>query len=147
MVGEIFLIVLSGVAIFVAGQIFVKFAIDPINDFYKLTGEIGHSLIYYSNVYNNTRQAKPEAVEEAHRLFRRQSSDLFARAYAIPFLSVWATIHLLPPRNDVMKATSNLIGLSNGVHDTTDRAYEANMNRRMAIERQLRLQIYFDEYQ
>jgi hypothetical protein len=143
--GEVFLTVLSGVTVFVAGQIFIKFVIDPINDFYKLTGEIGHSLIYYANVYSNTKLAKPEAVEEADRLFRRQSSDLFARAYAIPLLSVWATVHLLPPRRDLMKAADNLIGLANGVHDTTDKAYEANMKRRMAIERQLRMQTDIDE--
>ena len=144
MVGEVFLTVLSGVAVFVAGQILVKFLIEPISEFYKLTGEIAHSLIYFADVYNNTKHAKPEAAEEAHRVFRRQSSDLFARIHAIPLFSLWATIHLLPLRRDVMRATDNLIGLSNGVLDTTERAYEANMKRRMAIERQLHIQTEID---
>ncbi len=139
MIGQVFLTVLSGVVVFVVGQIFVKFVIEPINEFYKLTGEIEHSLIYYANVYSNTKLA-PQETLEAHQLFRRLSCDLFAKMYAIPLFHVWAKLRFLPPREFVRQAGGNLIGLSKGVLDTSDRSYEANEKRRRAIEHQLRIE-------
>ncbi len=110
MIGQVFWTVLSGVTVYVAGQIFVKFVIDPIQEFRKLTGEIGHSLIYYANVYSNT-----SFCEEA-------------------------TLRLLPSRTDIIEAGSNLIGLANGVLDKNDTACERNNKRRKTLEHRLRLE-------
>jgi len=137
---KVLLTVLSGVVVYVAGQIFVKFVLEPIHEFYKLTGEIGHALIYYANVYTNTGLAERETLEEAHRLFRRQSCDLFARTYAIPIYSLWTKLRLIPPRKEVLEAGSDLIGLSNGVLDTSNRSIESNSKRRSRVERLLRIQ-------
>lgn len=140
MIGQVFWTVLSGVTVYVAGQIFVKFVIDPIQEFRKLTGEIGHSLIYYANVYSNTRFCEEATLLEAHNLFRRQSCELFAKTHVIPLYGVWATLRLLPSRTDIIEAGSNLIGLANGVLDKTDTACERNNKRRKTLEHRLRLE-------
>lgn len=140
MIGQVFWTVLSGVTVYVAGQIFVKFVIEPIQEFRKLTGEIGHSLIYYANVYSNTRFCDDAKLHEAHNLFRRLSCELFAKTHVIPLYGVWVTLRLLPSRADIIKAGSNLIGLANGVFDKTDTACERNEERRKALEHQLKLQ-------
>ena len=147
MIGQVFWTVLSGVTVFALGQIFVKFVIDPIQDFYKLTGEIGHSLIYYANVYSNMDVCDESTRKEAHETFRKHASELFMRTHMIPLYGLWAKLHLLPSRKNVNDANSSLIGLSNGclVTSGSDRSYESNRTRRTYIEKMLNLQTSVNE--
>ena len=139
MIGQVFLTVLSGVGVFVIGQIFVKFVIEPIQEFYKLTGQIGHSLIYYANVYSNTEVSPEPELKAAQETFRQHACDLHLRAHTIPLYGLWARIRLLPPRTNANAAGSNLIGLSNGVYDKSAKAGEMNDKSRQRIEALLNL--------
>ena len=83
-----------------------------------------------------------KGLDDAHEIFRKYASELFMRTHMIPLYRLWATLRLLPPRQDANRAGSSLIGLSNGVLDKSgsDRSYEANRTRRLNIEHMLNLQ-------
>jgi hypothetical protein len=138
---QVFWTILSGVTVYVLGQVFVKFVIDPIQNLYKLIGEVGHSLIYYANLYSNTQMCDKSQLQEAHDTLRRQSCQLFSSAYAIPGYGLWARLRLLPPYYDAQEAVGQLIGLSNGCLDTSNLAAERNSKRRRMLEQLLRLEM------
>src|SRR5712692_7002353 len=104
---QVFWTVFAGVCVYVLGQIFVKFFLEPLQEFYKLRGEIGHSLIFYANVFSSPSLAGAgdlndpnDPYRKAHETLRRQSAELFARTHVIPLFSLWSRLHLLPKRSD-----------------------------------------------
>ncbi len=116
MIGQVFLTVLSGVLVYVVGQVFVKFVIDPIQAFYKVIGEVGHTLIYYANVYCNTRSCNETLRQEASAALRRLSSQLYSTAYAIPWYGVWAKLRFLHPYKDIREASGYLHRTFDWIH-------------------------------
>lgn len=150
------LTILGGIAIFVGGQILIKFVIEPFYEQSRLIGEIANSLIYYGNVDEAVEQhyfqklqvvSKQENLEEAVRelmierykelirneshqlgeariVLRQQASQLMGRTNAIPFYGLWVLLSFgsLPTRRSVIKASQELIGLSNDTSNKTERA-------------------------
>lgn len=49
----VFFTVLSGVSIFVIGQLIVKLVLDPVHDLKKIIGQISHTLIERANIIAN----------------------------------------------------------------------------------------------
>ena len=142
MIGQVFWTVLSGVSVFVIGQLIVKLAIEPIHEYRKLCGEIADALIFYANVsvrYTNTGMPK-ELQEEAQRTYRRLAGQLYARAHVIRLYPVWSLVGLAPRRKDLAKASSNLIGLSNNVFDLSVDASRAKSEYRDDIKKFLDLE-------
>ena len=133
--------VFSGVAIFLAGQRLLKFFLEPMQDFYKLKGEIADSLIYYANVYLQPGQRPQQMMQEAHDTLRQNASALLAKTQIIPFYSVWAFMGLLPCRQNVFKAHKNLNGLSGGVYGGGGASSDDNERRRTNIVQSLNLDI------
>src|SRR2546422_935086 len=93
---QVFWTVFAGVSVFVVGQIMVKFFLEPIQEWYKLRGKISHSLIFYANVYSNTKACDDSVLKEASGIFRGQSCELFANVSTIPLYSLWSFLRLLP---------------------------------------------------
>lgn len=110
-VGTIF----GGVLIYVAGQISLRFFIDPYHEYRKIVGEIADALVYYGNVSGASRE---ERWQEASTIFRQKASLLRVRAYAIPCREWFGKIKLLPSWDSIMRASTALIGLSNSVSGT-----------------------------
>ena len=117
------LTVLGGVFVFVAGQVIVKFFIEPFHERSELLGEIAGSLIYYSNTtlaleplyaeslhraqqleeplreitinrYEELIEADWKRCAEAKDVLRRQASQLMSTTTAIPMYSLWAALSL-----------------------------------------------------
>ena len=142
MIGQVFWTVLSGVSVFVIGQLIVKLAIEPIHEYRKLCGEIADALIFYANVsvrYTNTGMPK-ELQEEAQRTYRRLAGQLYARAHVIRLYPVWAFVRLVPRRKDLAQASSSLIGLSNNVFDQSVDGFKAKDKYRDDIKKLLDLE-------
>lgn len=137
---EVFWTVFAGVTVFVVGQIFVKFFIEPIHRFHEYTGEIADSLIYYANIYSNPGMAREELLKEAHDTFRRHSGKLLARIHAIRGYRFWARLRILPKRENAAKAGGYLIRLANGVYDKSMTASDYNTKRRREIEQLLNIE-------
>lgn len=131
---EVFYTVLSGVIVFVLGQIFIKFFIEPIHELKRLMGEIADALIFYANVPAGGRL---DVVEKPSEIFRQLSSQLMAKKHMIPFYTLWAIIGAVPNKDHILKAHSALIGISNGLYDAQDPTYVKDCRRE--VESALRL--------
>ena len=125
----VFLTVLSGVITFVSGQLIIKLFVDPVNDFRRVIADIAFALIEYANVYANPGVAGSEIEKKVSEDLRRLSSRLNAQTYLIPCYHITAKVFGLPSRNKVWDATSNLIGLSNGVFKSVSDLVLVNVER------------------
>lgn len=125
----VFLTIFSGVVIFVLGQLMLKLLIEPVQEFKKTISDVGLSLIEYSNVYANPGVAGIEIERKASEYLRKLSSRLNAQVYLIPFYNITAKLFRLPSREQVVSATNNLIGLSNGVFKSPTDLVSTNLER------------------
>ena len=123
---EVFYTVLSGVAVFVLGQIFIKFFIEPIHELKGLKGEIADALIFYANVPAGGRV---DLVVKPSEDFRRFSSQLMAKKHMIPLYNLWAILGVVPNKDQILKAHGALIGISNGLFSAEDPTYTKDCRR------------------
>ena len=114
---SIALTALFAVAIFVIGQIIVKFFIEPIHEQSELFGEITFSLVFYAPHLSAGPIFKTEYLEEASMVLRQQASQLYTNTNAIPWYPIWRFLRLVPDRANVVRVSHNLIGLSNSLYD------------------------------
>lgn len=115
-----FLTVVSGVLVFVAGQLFNEYFLKPINDYKKLRSKIAYSLTLYAYLYMNPVKfdEKNSEIEEASYNLRKLAAEVDAIIELRPFGNVF-----IPKRKVLSEVSKNLIGLSNGFYETsqTDR--------------------------
>lgn len=130
------LTVLAGVLVFVAGQLIIKFFVEPIHEQAKLLGEIAYALTFYANVFGNASVVKPEKLEEASMTVRKQASQLRATASTIFWYKLWQLLRIVPKQKNVLIASSYLIGLSN----STSRS-EGQIDRRKEVAQLLNLKL------
>jgi hypothetical protein len=67
--------VITGVIVYVAGQIVSKFLIEPYQEYRKVVGEIVFALVFYASVSGGTKE---ERQDEAWRAFRQNAARLRA---------------------------------------------------------------------
>lgn len=165
------LTVFGGVIIFVVGQIFVKFILEPLNEQSKLIGEIANSLNFYANVGARVEQHYYEEIEKAFKLdepaktfisqryeqilqnhykkqddaadiLRQQSSKLIGITYSIPFYDFWSKRFKRFPKNEnIIKAASQIRLMSNLTHES-----ESTEKIRLKIATLLNISIYLQQY-
>lgn len=138
---QIFFTVLSGVTVFVLGQIFVKMVLDPIQELNKRKGDIADALIFYANVTNRYPGIKKDELEKAKLVYRQKASQLLARAHMLKWYKLWGLWGMVPDRKDIAAASQHLIGLSNNVLDNGADASFAKTKYRREICRLLDLEI------
>lgn len=140
---EIFLTILSGVIVFILGQLALKLLIEPIQESRKTVADIAHALIEYANIYANPGVVGNGSEKKASEELRKLSSRLNAQMYLIPFYQLIAKIFGLPPRDKLVCATNDLIGLSNGVFKSSSDLVLSNLERAERIH--ITLGIYLPE--
>lgn len=107
--------VIIGVAVYAFSQIFSKFVIEPIHKQDEIRGEIADSLIFYANIYANPGGGTPQHAAAANK-FRQLASSLMSRTQLIRNYRFFSWVGLIPEKSNVLKAHSNLIGLSNCIN-------------------------------
>lgn len=140
--------VFSGTVVLVAGQLAIKFVIEPIHALWRLRGEITDSLIFHANVYMNVGYVAQELADKASDVFRQQACQLLARAHQVPCYGFLERLGVVPKRQNLEGAHRELIGLSNSVHanpqqpaEALDRQLEFNRIRRDKLVKLLDLRI------
>jgi hypothetical protein len=128
--------VISGVLVFVIGQVIVKLVLDPVAEQKRAIGVIAHRLIFYADVYSNPGTASGDLAQQASRALREASSQLQAATALIPRYLFLARIGLVLPREAIDTASSELIGLSNS---TSPRHVDEIQELRKRIVEVLRL--------
>ncbi|PHX06127.1 hypothetical protein [Vibrio splendidus] len=109
----VFFTVLSGVLVFVMGQLVLKLLIEPIQELRKLVSKIAYDLIKLANVLANPTNPEKENFTEARMVMREHSSNLHAHFYLVPFYNISCRLFGLPTEREVLNATKELIRLSN----------------------------------
>jgi hypothetical protein len=130
------LTVFGGAVVLVVGQIVQRFYLEPIQEQRRIIGEIAYALIYDANVVREL--FAEERVEETVARRRRLASSLRATVRTIPSYGFFARQGWVPPADNVMRASMELIGWSNS---TTERDGEANHRRRANIASELDIRI------
>lgn len=131
---DVFLTIISGVSVYVAGQLISRLVIEPVHEMKKTIGKISHSLIEYGQVIANPGLLGEERERETSRHLRALSSQLQASLYLVPKYDCSSTLFGLPPRAKVLSASTNLIALSHSVYKTNEiNIYEQNSKRKERI--------------
>ena len=68
-------------------------------------------------------------MTDTARELRKLSSQLQSHLYLVPAYPITAVVFRLPTRPKLLKAASQLMGLSNSLHRVTDHVYERNAKR------------------
>ena len=113
---SVFLTIISGVAVFVIGQIILKLFVEPWQLQRECIAKIAHHLLLYANVYSNPGVGTDEANREASAETRKLAAELIASCRRIPFYDVLSSWKLFPKMEQILEAQKNLIGLSNSTH-------------------------------
>ena len=135
---EVFFVIISGVAVFIIGEIFVRFFLAPIHKLKEIKGEIASTLLFYANNYGNEYRNLEAAFNDAEEIeeivikeriesLKRWNNDLMkasdetrliagrliSAAEGIPFYAIVSRTKVIPAKKDILSARKNLIALSN----------------------------------
>lgn len=145
MFNTVFLTVLSGVLVYVIGQIFSKFFIESIYKQKEVIGKISDALIFYANLYTSPKPGKvfdrPEGREEASDLFKRLACELSVKTDAIPCYNFLSFIKIVRKKKYITEAHCDLTGLSNSMYPTNSTQVSQNDTRCKNLEKSLKLMI------
>lgn len=112
--------VLTGTLVYVLGQIFQRFVLDPIHEQKKILGEIATATVFLANLAHVGRLREmqvmlPEEPAAAALRLRSIAARLHGTLWTIPLYGVWATLRLVPPKKTVREAATQIIGWSNSL--------------------------------
>lgn len=133
---DIIVAIITGVAVFVLGQLLIRFVIQPLQDFKKVIAKVSHVLIYYADVYSNPGGSRRMMIAETRKALRDSASLLRSRTVVIPFYTVFSWLRWVPTRHDINQASGSLIGLSNSL---VNGDVQYNATKRETIKKSLRL--------
>lgn len=110
----VFWTVISGVLVFVIGQLFVELFLKPLSRYNEIKAEIAYALVYYANVYLNPIVYNKE-VQPNIELYKKASEELRILAAKITgFSQERRFLRIFIPVKRIEQVRHNLIGLSNG---------------------------------
>lgn len=132
--------IVGGTMVYAGGRFLVALFVEPIHRLRSVIGDIADSLIFYAPVYGNPGVVRKEIADEAAETLRRQASQLRARAYSIPWYSLWAFMRLVGEKAKIEEASSELIGLSNSVHGGPGVSVMQNIRMERRIKELLAIQ-------
>lgn len=112
---EVFLTVLSGVLVFVIGQLFMRFYIEPVLEFRKSIGRVIHFFLTNRSKITNTNASFEQQVE-----LKRLGGEILAAKQAIPHYCKLRWFFSLPEEESVLEACQVINEISvNMVKDTS----------------------------
>ena len=114
---ETFLTVLSGVIVFVLGQIYLENVIRPNSRFRDLKAKIACDLIFYADRYSNPLDLEETYEENTREHYKQAGEGLRKLAAEIQgFIEIrrWYNFSI-PEDKDLHSVSRNLIGLSNSL--------------------------------
>ena len=136
-------VIISGVAVFLTGEIIVRFFLGPIHKFKEVKGEIASTLLFHANNYGQQYVKLQEVLEseggdekvmeerissvkqwnndlsKASDETRQVAAKLISVSEGIPFFGQLAYLKIIPDKSSVIEARRHLIGLSNSFSPTT----------------------------
>lgn len=123
------LTILGGIIMFAVTKFGEIFCAEPINQLNKLRGEVGHKLVLYANRFGNSDNLDEELMREASNEIRVLASELRSSVYVIKGYRFFNVIGFIEPKNNVLDATMELIGLSNSMWGSDHEAIHKRINK------------------
>lgn len=73
---------IGGVVLLAVTQILTRFVVDPLVDFRRLLGEVGHTLVFYSNYLTGLRSKRMHEYRRSHQAIPRIINPMSPRCDA-----------------------------------------------------------------
>ena len=136
--------VLSGVSVFILSQLFVEFALRPIQEYKKIKAKTAKLLVLYANYYSNpmlnTEAEKFPQWKIAANEIRELAAEVaaYAEVKLVQLLCCW----LIPSTKKLKDASSHLIGLSNSFFSSSngiDQIARNNSNYTKTVKKCMRI--------
>lgn len=113
--------VIAGVLVFVFGQIFLRWVIEPIHQLKKTMAGILHTFVCYAYAIHNSDVITRELNFEVFEKLRQLSGQLYADMALIPLYPFFSKVFFLPKREMVYKSATNLIAIANWMNSKSER--------------------------
>ncbi|MGH8446271.1 MAG: hypothetical protein ACREVL_13445 [Solimonas sp.] len=132
---QVFQTVVSGVLVFVLGQILLKMVIEPINKLKQTFATISHAYLIHIKAVYNPVEATDDEKKKAQDDFRLLSGQLCADIRLIPCYGLWRRIFFLPSDAKVYEAARSLIAVGNWIaSNNTAKVYHIVKNWQSAAD-------------
>lgn len=140
---EIFLTVISGVLVFVLGQLFNEYFLKPIQAYKQLRAKIAYNLTLYAHFYMN-----PIKITQKNEDYSNASYDLRKLAAEVDSMIELKPLgnFFIARKKTLCEVSKNLIGISNGFYtDNCSTAMENNGTYRNNIYTLLRINCHSEK--
>jgi hypothetical protein len=107
--------ILSGVLVFVLGQIFVKLILEPVNKLKQTFAAVSHAYLLHIRVLYGPMGANDSDLTKAQDDFRLLSGNLCSDLCLIPSYGFWRLVFFLPEEAAIYKAAKSLIALGSWI--------------------------------
>jgi hypothetical protein len=130
-----------GLIVFVMGQWYLKYVIEPLAEHRKIKSQISQALVFYANMYSNpvdypnvslSNEIIKSERNDASLQLRKLASEYTGSIQVIPFYNMWQLFKAVPSKTDATHVAKCLIGLSNSLwsrSSSTDFTIDHNMKR------------------
>jgi hypothetical protein len=134
--------VLLGAAVFVSGQVIMRFIIEPILDQRRTIGEIAVADLFLANLSHVAQhkalsrpvQYSEDPLQSASHL-RQLASRLLASLWTIPGYRLWSTFGIVPKRVKIQQASKDLVGWSNSLFSGEPHVFRDHLVQLLNIPR------------
>lgn len=113
---EMFSTIVTGVTVFILGELVLRLFIEPIQEMKKLQRQLIEDMSFYANIYTNATIDSPEfriRIYEVSDLLRKNAVQIESIIHIIPFYKYLSKIKLVPAHKDISIISGKLIGISN----------------------------------
>lgn len=121
---EVFKTVVSGVAVFVFGQIMLRMVVEPIHKLKQTFGAVAHAYLIHAPILYNTDVATDEQKGETASQLRLLSGQLHADMSLVPCYAIFRWFFLLPSEKKVYEAAQSLIAIGNWMYSSNTHRFE-----------------------
>lgn len=132
---------ISGVSIYVVGQLLSKLIIEPLYNLKVVLAETQFNLSFHAPTIHTPMGRTAEKSDEAYKALVASSCDLISKVYAVPCYPVFRYLAFcaLPKKESIIKASIDLRGLSTHLHEEGSSNLDVVNRRVLSIRRNLRL--------
>ncbi|MEC0167874.1 hypothetical protein [Paenibacillus graminis] len=141
MPNTVFWTIFSGASVYIFGQTVHRYILDPLLDFKKARAAIVRHVITNASILTLEKPQNErafEALKETRKSLATKSielgGDLISTARAVPFYPLFSFIFRYPSLRETLKATSDLVDLSNNVSNHSSVSHYLEENRVKAFD-------------
>lgn len=147
---QVFQTVITGVIVFTAGQIILKFILESLLEYKKSVGRITYELRLVENIFIKFRalnlnlyligQKKPDTKSVVIERLEHLASELESNYVATPWKTIFKKLNLLPTEGNIDNAGQHLIYLCDLLSDPINKDTEL----KSAIIKEIRKRLNID---